>query len=433
MADVLREYLVSLGFSVDQAKLRSFNDALKGTSQSMAKLGAEVVGTGIALTAMVESVARQFTDLYYMSQRTGSTINSLDAVGFAAQQVGLSAEEARGSIEGFASAIRRNPGLAAFYQGLTGKRPTGRSDEDQRTLVRSLSKKQDFIAIPQASLFGMDEHTYLQMKNNMAEFDRDMADHMRRMREAGLDLDKDKEKWVDFTRVMNHFGDQFSVIGARIAEDWREPLQGLVQGLDEVVGRFGKADVASQGIIGRITGLLAAFGGATAVLALLGKLFGFKTGIGPKGIIGAAPVLLETISEDSKAGDPLRTGLRALFGIDDPKEGGVGAIGDAFGLGRTSRSVRPNGDPSDAAPYTPPVGAPKTGKSSRVWGDDEAVAAGLYDAPAGGSKKTGGANVTINQSNQFGDVRDLELTFGRVKETNRELGDALRNHAQKLQ
>lgn len=432
MADVMREYLVSLGFSVDQAKLRTFNDALKGTSSSMAKLGAEVVGTGIALTAMVESVARQFTDLYYMSQRTGSTINSLDAVGFAAQQVGLSADQARGSIEGFASAIRRNPGLAAFYQGLTGKRPTGRSDEDQRTLVRSLSKKPDFIALPQASLFGMDEHTYLQMKNNMVEFDRDMADHQRRMKEAGLNLDADKEKWVDFTRAINHLGDQFSVAGARIAEDWRVPLQGMIEQFDELIGRFGKADVASEGVIGKVTGLMAAFGGVTAVMALLGKLFGFKGSVTPN-VMGTAPALLETIDQDSKSGDPLRTGLRALFGIDDPKEGGVGAIGDAFGLGRKNRVSRPWGEPSDSAPYTPPPGQPKTQKSGRVWGDDEAVAAGLYEGTPLPRPRPGGADVTINQNNQFGDVRDLDLTIDRVKETNRELGDALRNHTQKFQ
>lgn len=432
MADVMREYLVSLGFSVDQAKLRTFNDALKGTSSSMAKLGAEVIGTGIALTAMVESVARQFTDLYYMSQRTGSTINSLDAVGFAAQQVGLSADQARGSIEGFASAIRRNPGLAAFYQGLTGKRPTGRSDEDQRNLVRSLSKKPDFLAIPQASLFGMDEHTYLQMKNNMGEFDRDMADHLRRMKEAGLNLDVDKEKWVDFTRVVNHLGDQFSIAGARIAEDWREPLQSMIVQFDELIGRFGKADVASQGIIGKVTGLMAAFGGATAVLALLSKLFG----IGPGGpgltasTAAAVPTILETIKNDTQTeGQPLRTGLRALFGIDDPHEA---AQPWPKGTDYGSPSSILRGLTGQEQPGVTPKG-PKTEKSGRVWGDDEAVAAGLYEGTPLPRPRPAGASVTVNQTNSFGDVRDLDLTIDRVKETNRELGDALRNHAQKFQ
>ena len=80
------------------------------------------------------------------------------------------------------------------------------------------------------------------------------------------------------------------------------------------------------------------------------------------------------------------------------------------------------------------MGAGKTSSSSKVWGDDEAVAAGLYDpiVPMPRARPEG-ASVTVNQNNQFGDVRDLELTVDRIKETNRELGSALRNLAQKFQ
>lgn len=435
---VMQEYLVSLGFSVDQAKARSFQDVLKGTASSAAKLSGEVVAAGIAMTEMVEQVAKQFSDLYYMSQRTGATVTNLQAVSYAATQVGVSASEAQGAIESFASAMRRQPGLRSLFQGVTGRAATGDAEVDIRNFVRSQRGTPDFIALQRADALGIGEHTYLQYKNNLDRLESAEVEYVKRIKEAHLDYTPDDRRWVDFENTLGHLASQFGIVGRRIAEDFRPGVQGVIEDLDRMVGRFGAADVASNGTLGTAAGAVGAAGAGTGIMALIGKIFGFKTGAGLRtaGSIGA-PLAAMALMNDSNAKDvtDLRTGLRAMFGIEDPHEPLPWAPGGNWDFGQPGNAAyaQPTAWPGKSGAQPPPPGMPKTSSSSRVWGEQEAIDNGLYDPAVPLPRARPGADMTINQTNNFGDVRDLEMTIDRVKETNRELGSALRNLQQKVQ
>lgn len=69
--------------------------------------------------------------------------------------------------------------------------------------------------------------------------------------------------------------------------------------------------------------------------------------------------------------------------------------------------------------------------SSKVWGDAEATAAGLYEGVPLPRPRPSGANIKVDQTNNFGDVRDIELTLQRINDANRGMEDALRNLGQK--
>lgn len=434
---VLQEYLVSLGFSVNQAQLRTMGDAVRGTATSLAKLGGETVAAGIAISEMVERVARNFEDLYYMSQRTHSSVASLDAVSFAAQQVGISSTEAKSAVESFATALRHNPGL----QGMLGGLGVGRGDPEEqlRGLVKRLAKYPDFIAVQWAQMFGIPEQVFLNYRNNMEVLEAAEEDHRQRMKTAGLDLDRDKDKWVEFTRVVDHLADQFNISGQRIATDWRSATQSVMGWLDQLIGKFNEADNKSQGTLGRVTSGLGAAAGGAGVMALIGRIFGFGTGLGARtlgavGLPGAAAALMS--DQNADAAMELRTALRSMMGITDPGEPMPWQKGGNWDWGQPGNDAF--GTPRQWPPFStanaPPPGAGKTSASGRVWGDDEAVAAGLYDPVVPMPRaRPAGADVTVNQTNNFGDVRDLELTVGRVREINRELGDALRNLLPKYQ
>ncbi len=442
-AQVLQEYLVSLGFTVNQAQLRSFGDALKGTATSAAKLGAEVVATGIALTEMVDQVARHFENLYYVGQRTGATVKNLDAISYAARQIGVSTEAAIGSIEGMAHAIRTQPGVAALLraQGLDPNDPHGATLGIVARLKKQFGEKGYFAAQAQAAgIYGMDEQTFNSYWHFGEQLRIQEEDHLKRMREAGLDADDEARKFTEFGRVMNHLADQFSIVGTRIAEDFRPGVQGIIEDLDKMIGRFGAADKASGGKLGIAAGAAGATGAGAGIMAILGKIFGFSIGVGPR-MIGAvgAPLAAMELMNDRNAQDvtDLRTGLRSLLGIPDPHEPLPWAPGGNWDPHRPE-NIYPLGPPSGSGrsgsglPRIPTI--PPVGSSSRAWGDDEAVAAGLYDPIVPTPRaRPDAANVTINQTNSFGDVRDMEMTIGRVQETNRELGSALRNLAAKLQ
>jgi hypothetical protein len=388
-AEVLREYLVSLGYKIDPASFERFKSALATGTKETAKLGAEIAGVGMALTAMVEHVARTYENLGYLSQRTGATVSSLDAVSFAAQQVGVSAQEAQSAVESFASAMRRNPGTRAFFQGVTGRASTGHPETDIRNFVRSQQGVPDFVALQRASMLGIDEHTYLQYKNNLDTLEQAEADHIRRMKEAGLSADEEGLKFVEFGRIMNHLADQFGIAGTRIAKDWRPSVETMIKQLDDVAGGFARADNASSGLLGRVTGLVAALGGVSAALSVLSRWFPFLglASAGTNAVAGGAGLSYEAAQMVANnpqiftpiANNPMLSGMSGDYGM-------AAAIMDAArGRGVTGWPTSPSktsmsgGGGRSTMPL--PQG-PKVPSTSRVWGDTEGVFGGLYDAPA---------------------------------------------------
>lgn len=431
--NVLREYLVSLGFSVDQSKLRTFSDALKGTATATSKLGAEAVAAGVAIGVMVDQVARHFEDLYYMSQRTGSTVKSLDAVSFAAQQVGVSADEARGAVESFATALRHNPGLRGMLGGL-GVGGQGDPEAQLRGLVKRLSSLPEFVQVQYAQMFGINEKVFLNYRNNLALLEQSEDEQRARMKNAGLDADEEARKFTELTRVLNSMGASFSVVGARIAHDWRDAVQSVAAWTTHLLDRFAAADDASKGQLGTLAGGVAGVGASAGIGAIMTKLLGAGWGGAKGGGIGAAVAALMTMRHDTETEDqPLRTALRQLFGIADPHEAATPwpAGGSSFPVNMLP--AWPGG--GAAFDTAPPVSGTRSGGpvagSSKVWGDAEATAAGLYEGVPLPRPRPSGANIKVDQTNNFGDVRDIELTLQRINDANRGMEDALRNLGQK--
>lgn len=432
---VLQEYLVSLGFNVDQAKLRSFDAAIKGTSKSMAALGAEVVGTGIALTEMVERVAQQFSELYYLSQQTHSTIASLDAVSYAAQQVGISSQEATSAVASFAAQMRHNPGVKNLVEAMVGK---GDPEAQMRGIIKRLSAQYpEYVAISMAQQqFGIPENVFLNYRNNMKVLEEAEADHIKRMREAGLNADEVGERFNAFTRVMTHLGDQFKIAGERIAVDLLPDVSEVTKRIDDMAGAFSRADNASGGLLGRLTGLLLALGATKGVLYAIGRILG----IAMPAVVAPALGLYEGLKVTSDIAQSNPTGrpedTEAISKLPWWQQLGI-AVQKAWG--EDPNNFLPGGkygDPKSGLGgrpiYTPPVKQPPVDPSLPFGGANPGPD-GMFDVPAA-APRSKGSGVTVNQTNTFNAKwTDIDTGLSAQRDTNRELGNALRNQIPKYQ
>jgi hypothetical protein len=123
--NVLREFLVSLGFQVDEASMKKFTTSVEGVTKSVMKVGAEVAASAAGVVAGVKIISSQMENLYYASQRTGATVGNIMALRYAAGQIGLTADQAQGALENFARTLRLNPGSNSLLDslGVTGKDP----------------------------------------------------------------------------------------------------------------------------------------------------------------------------------------------------------------------------------------------------------------------------------------------------------------------
>ena len=112
-ADTIKDFLVSLGFDIDQAGANKFEAVLKGVTANVLKVGAVVEGAALSIVGFTTQIANGLDKIYWASQRTGASVQGIKALGYAASQTGASAESAMSSLEGLAGFMRSNPGAEA--------------------------------------------------------------------------------------------------------------------------------------------------------------------------------------------------------------------------------------------------------------------------------------------------------------------------------
>ncbi|KAA6459624.1 lysozyme [Acidobacteria bacterium AB60] len=310
----LREYLVRLGFRVDSQQERNFNESIKKTSKgvgdlvkSFAEFGkATILGltaAGVGLHKFAEGMA----GLHFAAQRTGSSAKELTALEFAFKQVGLSAEDARASVEALARTRRTTPGIDKAL-GIT-------KADNVQAFVELLSKwgqldtnnpMQMALRARFAEMAGLNEEVINQLENNRADFGAAYDQRFQQMKRDGFDANKEAKDAVNTVREWNaaqaHLGDE----GAKAAGKLLPFLDSYNKKLGEILGWLDKADTATGGWITKLMAVgtvLLPIVGAMKLLGSLRMLGGVAGSLGG----GAA-------AEGGAAAVAGGTGLMALLG-----------------------------------------------------------------------------------------------------------------------
>jgi hypothetical protein len=227
MADssVIREFLVSLGFELDKPALKSFQEGITKATRAVVGLAAAVEGTATIVAAGIARFASNLEDLYFASQRTGSSATQLMAFQRTAQNFGASAEEARGSVEGLARSLRMNPGNVGLLESLgihLKRSKSGAYDATDALMqfgqaMRSMGYFQQghfYMAEQYAQMFGISERTLLALRSG--DFAREFARISREMRENGFN--KAAQDAHRFMVSLRDLETQLQVFGAQVED-----------------------------------------------------------------------------------------------------------------------------------------------------------------------------------------------------------------------
>lgn len=277
---VIRSYLVELGWDIDNEGMRRFTDAIENAGKHTWKLGVLFTGTATAVALGVEEVARHWQDLYYASQRIGDTVQNVNALNFAAKQVGLSADEMQGALDNFSRAIRLSPGLTGFLQGLgvdTTKGATSQFQQLMDYLVDMMKHGQTAIAERIGGMFGISDKLLVRWRDHGAEMKQFAADQKRIYAEYGIDQDKTGDSMRRFMQQLGLLEVRFEAVGTLIATDLMPIATGLIHVGDDLADVFAKVDKATHGWAGTLVGLASALGSvvvAARILKSIGALFG---------------------------------------------------------------------------------------------------------------------------------------------------------------
>lgn len=264
-SSVIRQFLVGIGFKVDVDSQKKFKDGVEDATKqtdkldraqikagkSAVKMAAAIAGTGVWLTSRVTDFAAKLEQLHFAARRTNSAASSLKAVANAAQDVGVSADEAVGSIENVARFMRNNPGGESYIQSLgVQTRDANGHLRDTVDIVndlgKSLSKQPQWLAQQYADNLGIGENFMLGMrdKSYFSSYDRAKHDYDK----SGVDQSNDYAH-----NVMNRL----------------RHFQSGMEGTFGTVGTFGIETGATLG-----GGLLSYFGAKSVVQSAIGKAIG---------------------------------------------------------------------------------------------------------------------------------------------------------------
>ncbi|HCB3071219.1 TPA: hypothetical protein MYU21_003209 [Klebsiella pneumoniae] len=174
-AETLKDFLISLGFKVDEAGARKFDAVVAGTTLKAIELGVKVEAAALSVVAFTAKIASGLDDLHWASQRTGATVEGIKQIGYAVSQVGGSVDGARGSLENLARFMRNNPGAEGFLNRLgVQTRDASGNMRDMATIFtgvgQRLSSMPYYRANQYAQMLGLDENTLMAMRRGIGQF-----------------------------------------------------------------------------------------------------------------------------------------------------------------------------------------------------------------------------------------------------------------------
>ncbi|HID8164693.1 hypothetical protein [Serratia marcescens] len=230
-AETIKDFLISLGFDIDEAGGRKFESVVSGVAMNAIKMGAAVEAAALTVVGFTTKIASGLDRLYWQSQRTGATANNIRAIGYAFSQAGGSVEGFNGTLDNLARFLRSTPGAEGFLRNLgIQTRDAAGNLRDTAQLVTlvgdKLAKMPYYRANQYAQILGIDESTLLAMRRGVKGF---TSDYQSMLQATGFDSQKAAEQSNKFMTQMRGLANLFGIMRDKIGGNLAGGLAGNLE------------------------------------------------------------------------------------------------------------------------------------------------------------------------------------------------------------
>ncbi len=251
-AETIKDFLVSLGFSVDDAGAKKFGSVLVDTTANVIKMGLAVEGTALSVVAFTAKIASGLDNLYWASQRTGATVQGIQSIGYAVSQVGGSVDAARSSLENLSRFIRNNPGAEGFLNRLgVQTRDASGNMRDMAAIFTGAGQKLSgmpyYRANQYAQMLGIDENTLMAMRRGVGQFS---AQYSEMVKAIGFNADQAALSSNRFMTSLKSLGEMAGMARDKIGSNLADGLAGQIDNLrKKIIENFPKIEVTITKVI----------------------------------------------------------------------------------------------------------------------------------------------------------------------------------------
>ncbi|HCJ8507725.1 TPA: lytic transglycosylase catalytic [Escherichia coli] len=251
-AETIKDFLVSLGFSVDDAGAKKFGSVLAGTTANVIKMGLAVEGAALSVVAFTAKIASGLDNLYWASQRTGATVQGIQSIGYAVSQVGGSVDAARSSLESLSRFIRNNPGAEGFLNRLgVQTRDASGNMRDMAAIFTGVGQKLSgmpyYRANQYAQMLGIDENTLMAMRRGVGGFS---GQYSAMAKAIGFNADQAALSSNRFMTSLKSLGEMAGMARDKIGSNLADGLAGQIDNLrKKIIENFPKIEVTITKVI----------------------------------------------------------------------------------------------------------------------------------------------------------------------------------------
>ncbi|EBU6996450.1 lytic transglycosylase catalytic [Salmonella enterica subsp. enterica serovar Newport] len=232
-AETIKDFLISLGFGIDEAGYGKFESVLAGVTANAIKTGLAVEGAALSVVAFTAKIASGLDQLYWASQRTGATVQGIRSIGYAVSQVGGSVDAARSSLESLSRFVRNNPGAEGFLNRLgVQTRDASGNMRDMAAIFTGVGQKLSsmpyYRANQYAQMLGIDENTLMAMRRGVGQFS---AQYSAMAKAIGFNADQAAVSSNRFMTSLRAFGEMAGMARDKIGSNLADGLSGSLDNL----------------------------------------------------------------------------------------------------------------------------------------------------------------------------------------------------------
>ncbi|EBX7334540.1 lytic transglycosylase catalytic [Salmonella enterica subsp. enterica serovar Sandiego] len=251
-AETIKDFLVSLGFGIDEAGYEKFESVLAGVTANAIKTGLAVEGAALSVVAFTAKIASGLDNLYWASQRTGATVQGIQSIGYAVSQVGGSVDAARSSLESLSRFVRNNPGAEGFLNRLgVQTRDASGNMRDMAAIFTGVGQKLSsmpyYRANQYAQMLGIDENTLMAMRRGLGQFS---AQYSEMTKAIGFNADQAAVSSNRFMTSLKAFDEMAGMARDKIGSNLAEGMAGSIDNLRKrILENFPKIETTITKIV----------------------------------------------------------------------------------------------------------------------------------------------------------------------------------------
>ena len=280
MADILKEFLVKLGFKIDEEGQKKFKEGVAAATKEVTELGLKAVGASTAVAGAITHIAEQYEELYFASIRTGASAAALTTFAYGSKAIGISAEQSASSLERLNVELLANPGKQMLLN-MMGIETAGRSTKEiYNSLIETLDKMPKELAFRYGAQFGMSPTEIIQRTKLRKQEAEAEADYARRLRDSGLDVDELAHKSEAFGYATHQLSSTIGMVWDQTANKWLPTMTDAIHQLNSWAELATRAGSATSGWSSTILSLVTSLGALKVAALFLPKWIGEKLGFG---------------------------------------------------------------------------------------------------------------------------------------------------------